>query len=274
MISKGDNDTPVQSQLPYSDGSRNEGGSERSSEGLDPRETRKTGGRLTVSLVQGCETNMNYVMTDKYASVIIAHTIYFCVLHYIVIVTHLGRTVYFLIDTYFLQYVADRFQRKLAGFFCFRKEEKMGKRKQRDPPSFMTAQPHKGFVPMFNDQLNSPAFISLSTVAKVMYLILRQEYKGDYTGNNIICPYSTFVEKGISRNSISDNLRQLEALGFITWENGGLYHQPNHYHFTDGWKKIHTMEDAKSIKDRLAEEKKQRKQAQKQMTEEKANQLS
>lgn len=49
----------------------------------------------------------------------------------------------------------------------------MGKRKQRDPPSFMTALPHKGFVPMFNDQLNSPAFISLSTVAKVMYLILR-----------------------------------------------------------------------------------------------------
>lgn len=96
MTSKGDNDTPVQSQPPYSDGSRNEGGSERSSEGLEPRETRKTGGRLAVSLVQGCETNMNYVMTDKYASVIIAHTRYFCVLHYIVIVTHLGRTVYFL----------------------------------------------------------------------------------------------------------------------------------------------------------------------------------
>lgn len=150
----------------------------------------------------------------------------------------------------------------------------MGKRKQRDPPSFMTAQPHKGFVPMFNDQLNSPAFISLSTVAKVMYLILRQEYKGDYTGNNIICPYSTFVEKGISRNSISDNLRQLEALGFITWENGGLYHQPNHYDFTDGWKKIHTMEDAKAMKDRLAEEKKQRKQAQKQLTDGNAEQLS
>ena len=56
----------------------------------------------------------------------------------------------------------------------------MGKRKQRDPPLFMTALPHRGFVPMFNDQLNSPAFICLNPVAKVMYLILRQEYKGDY----------------------------------------------------------------------------------------------
>ena len=106
----------------------------------------------------------------------------------------------------------------------------------------MTALHHKGFVPMFYDQINSPAFICLNPVAKVMYLILRQEYKGDYTGNDIVCPYNTFVEKGISRNSIADNLRQLEALGFVTLENGGLYHQPNHYHFTNGWQAfIHSL---------------------------------
>ena len=60
-----DNDTPVQSQPHINMGSRNEGGFERSSEGLDSRETRLASGRLTVSLVQGCVTNMNYVMTDN-----------------------------------------------------------------------------------------------------------------------------------------------------------------------------------------------------------------
>lgn len=145
----------------------------------------------------------------------------------------------------------------------------MGRKKRRAPlPTFMTALPHKGFVQMFNDQLNSPAFISLSNVAKVMYLILRQEFKGDYTGNNIICPYNTFVEKGISKNSISENLRMLEAMGFITWEHGGLYHQPNVYHFTNGWQKIRTMEEARAIKEQLAEEKKQRKQAREQLADE------
>ena len=126
---------------------------------------------------------------------------------------------------------------------------------------------------MFYDQINSPAFICLNPVAKVMYLILRQEYKGDYTGNDIVCPYNTFVEKGISRNSIADNLRQLEALGFVTLENGGLYHQPNHYHFTNGWQKIHTVEEAKAIKDKLAEEKKQRKQVQRQLADVNAGRL-
>lgn len=145
----------------------------------------------------------------------------------------------------------------------------MGRKKRRaPPPSFMTAQPHKGFVQMFNDQLNSPAFISLSNVAKVMYLILRQEFKGDYSGNNIICPYNTFIEKGISRNAIPDNLRMLEAMGFITWENGGLYHQPNLYHLTDGWQKIRTVEEAKAIREQLVEEKNQRKQAREQLAEE------
>lgn len=93
---------------------------------------------------------------------------------------------------------------RLLAFSISRKEKtNIGRNKRgAPPPTFMTALPHKGFVQMFNDQLNSPTFISLSNVAKVMYLILRQEFKGDYTGNNIICPYNTFIEKGISRNYI------------------------------------------------------------------------
>lgn len=131
----------------------------------------------------------------------------------------------------------------------------MGKRKKRDPPpSFAT----KGygsihFTPMFDDQLNSPAFIALSAVAVRAYLILRQEYKGAYTGNKVICPYDTFAEKGISRNSISKAIRTLEALGFIACERGGLGHQPTIYRFSDEWAKIATPAEAKNILKELKE---------------------
>ena len=94
---------------------------------MDSRETRLASGRLTVSLVQGCVTNMNYVMTDKYASVIISHTIDFlcATLHSFCIMINAiriklfhtwGELYIFLINTYFLRYVADRFQRNLPAF--------------------------------------------------------------------------------------------------------------------------------------------------------------
>lgn len=129
----------------------------------------------------------------------------------------------------------------------------MGKRKQRNPPPRFATKGYGGshFTPMFDDQLNSPAFIALSAVAVRVYLILRQEYKGAYTGNRVICPYDTFTEKGISRNSISKAIRMLEAMGFITCERGGLGHQPSIYRFSDRWAKIETLSEAKNILKKL-----------------------
>ena len=129
----------------------------------------------------------------------------------------------------------------------------MGKRKQRNPPPRFATKGYgsKHFTPMFDDQLNSPAFIALSAVAVRVYLILRQEYKGAYTGNRVICPYDTFTEKGISRNSIPKAIRMLEAMGFITCERGGLGHQPCIYHFSDRWAKIATPSEAKNILNEL-----------------------
>ena len=131
----------------------------------------------------------------------------------------------------------------------------MGKKRQRDPPpAFATSKGwHEHFTPLFDDQLNSPAYIALTAVAKEAYTILRQEYKGNYTGNKIICPYKTFMEKGMTRNSISKAIRLLEALGFITYESGGLEHQPTIYHFSEGWKQINTKEQAESTREDLME---------------------
>lgn len=133
------------------------------------------------------------------------------------------------------------------------------KKRNTSSPSFAT-KPYGSnhFTPIYDDQLNSPAFISLSAVAVRVYLILRQEYKGDYTGNKVKCPYDTFTAKGVSRNSISKAIRMLEALGFITCERGGLGHQPSIYRFSDNWSKIETLSEAKTIlkdlKDTMAEE--------------------
>lgn len=129
----------------------------------------------------------------------------------------------------------------------------MGKRKKRDPPpKFASAKAgHEHFTPMYDSLLNSPAYIVLSPVAKVIYQILRQEFKGAYTGNSVKCPYSTIVEKGVSRNSIYGGILMLEALGFITYESGGIGHQPSIYHFSDKWQLIKTKEEAKQIKNDL-----------------------
>ena len=132
-------------------------------------------------------------------------------------------------------------------------------KKKKIPPSFASRSASRThFTPMYDDQLDSPAFIALSAVAVRMYLILRQEYKGSYTGNKVICPYDTFVKKGISRNSISKGIRMLEALGFIACERGGLGHQPSVYHFIDEWAFIRTPAEAKErlrkFKAELAEE--------------------
>ena len=145
-------------------------------------------------------------------------------------------------------------------------------KKKKLPPSFATKSSSRThFIQMYDDQLDSPAFIVLSAVAVRLYMILRQEYKGNYTGNRVICPYDTFAKKGVSRNSISKGLRMLEALGFITCERGGLGHHASVYHFSDEWAFIRTPAEAKErlkkFKAELAEEERRSKLARHKLSE-------
>lgn len=123
----------------------------------------------------------------------------------------------------------------------------MGKKKQSPPPAFATAGRNIHFTPMYDDQLNSPAFIALPAVASLIYLYLRQQFRGDYTGNKVICTYDMLCDKGISRNTIATSIRILEALGFISCERGGLGNQPSIYRFVEGWKLIPTEEKARQL---------------------------
>ena len=126
----------------------------------------------------------------------------------------------------------------------------MGRKKKSPPPSFATAGTwHTHYVVLFDDLLNSPAYIALSAAAKEAYTILMQEYKGIYTGDKIICPYSTFTSKGMRTNTVSRALMMLERFGFIkVVEHGGLERRPNVYRLIDGWKSIRTAEEVKEIK--------------------------
>lgn len=127
----------------------------------------------------------------------------------------------------------------------------MGRKKKRSPPpAFATAKRdwHTHYVILFDDLLNSPAYIALSAHAKEAYTILMQEYKGDYSGPTVICPYSTFQKKGMRSNTLSRALTELEVFGFIRIDHGGLEHRPSIYHLTSDWQKIRTEEEAKETR--------------------------
>ena len=89
------------------------------------------------------------------------------------------------------------------------------------PPKFATGGAwHTHHVILFDDLLNSPAYVALSSTAKEAYTILMQEYKGKFTNNTVKCPYSTFKAKGMRPNTLSHALLQLETYGFISIEHG------------------------------------------------------
>ena len=117
----------------------------------------------------------------------------------------------------------------------------MPRKKRSPPPAFATKKgswDKNHYIMLFDDFLDSPAYINLSLSAKVAYTILRQEYKGEASGSKVVCPYSTFEKKGMRANTLSSSILQLEVFGFITVDHGGLEHRPSVYHFSDGWKEI------------------------------------
>jgi len=140
----------------------------------------------------------------------------------------------------------------------------MGRKKKRDPPpSFATSGDwHTHYVVMFDDLLNSPAYVSLSASAKEAYTILLQEYKGPYTGPKVICPYATFEAKGMRTGTLPRALVELEIFGFITYESGGLGHRPSIYHFSGEWKKIQTEKELEETKGKFKQELDKKKAAQ------------
>ncbi len=96
--------------------------------------------------------------------------------------------------------------------------------------------------------VTSPAFLSLTPDAKIMYFYLKREYKGAYNEikDTVILPYTQAVRMtGIRKGNIKKCIEELERFGFIRTEQiGGLYRATNHYTLVKDWKDI-TGESAK-----------------------------
>jgi len=77
----------------------------------------------------------------------------------------------------------------------------MSKKKKRDPPQkWESIRDDERFIRIFESMYKAPAFISIPANSVRLYLILKNEFRGNYTGNRIICPYDTIVKHGIRRN--------------------------------------------------------------------------
>lgn len=117
----------------------------------------------------------------------------------------------------------------------------------------------KSFTRIYVSMQESPAWLALTDSAIRQYLILRKQYKSglrqtDGNGNAMIkCPYKSVQEAGIkSKETISNNFKQLEAFGFITIIGGG-FHVASQYKFSDKWQEI-SDEEAEKIKAKLKAE--------------------
>lgn len=110
-----------------------------------------------------------------------------------------------------------------------------------DPRPFETTS-KSTYTRIYDDMLMSDAFRSLGNPARFVYLLLKSEYKGNYTGNTVTCPYSTMKPYGMNTKTIKRALLELEEKGFIEIEygtrqfDGNLRRDRNKYTFSDKWK--------------------------------------
>ena len=120
------------------------------------------------------------------------------------------------------------------------------------PPDFLTTKgryDHNHHITLFDEMVDSPAYTALSHGAKAVYTLILKEYRGGFTGNTVICPYSTMKKHGIRKESIPNWLTELSALGFIRIEsNGGMYRIPNKYKLINEWTQYRSIESANKAK--------------------------
>lgn len=111
------------------------------------------------------------------------------------------------------------------------------------PESFETSKPNEHFTRFYDSMITSDAFMALTSSARTVFLILKLQFKGNYTGNTVTCPYATIQKYGLNTTTIKKAILDLEEKGFIKIEYGArqtrdkeLKRQPNKYKFIDSWK--------------------------------------
>lgn len=131
------------------------------------------------------------------------------------------------------------------------------KRSQYEPQAWETVKGKGHWTRLYDDLLDSPAFMTLTPEAKILYFYMKRQYDGPYNKekDTIIFPYNHAVNNiGIRKGNIRSCINELEQFGFIkTTRGGGLYREPSRYTFIMGWKNI-DGDQAAAIKSAIKQE--------------------
>lgn len=113
---------------------------------------------------------------------------------------------------------------------------------------------HDRYMRLYESMFSSDAWRSLSHASRTVYLIIRNQYKGNFTGNTLICPYSVFQKYGMNNTTIKKCISELERKGFIEVKSGtrqctskNLHRTPNEYTLIGKWKDYVPSESEKRI---------------------------
>lgn len=111
------------------------------------------------------------------------------------------------------------------------------------PESFETGKADDSYTRFYNSMIDSSAYKSLSSSARTVLMVLKRQYKGNYTGDTVVCPYHDIQQYGLNTRTIKRAIMELEEKGFIKITYGtrqakdcNARRQPNEYKFIGDWK--------------------------------------
>ena len=92
-------------------------------------------------------------------------------------------------------------------------------------------------IRIYESLYQSEAWRHLSMHAKCLYMLLLSRYKGNYTGNEVTCPFSVCEEYGFRRQSLKKYFDELDRAGFINCQrfDDHMHKRCNHYILTAWW---------------------------------------
>lgn len=118
----------------------------------------------------------------------------------------------------------------------------MGRKRKNPPETWQTKSSDwkdTHYSVIFDDLYESAPFRALSLGAVSTFLALLHEYKGNWTGNTVVCPIPTIQKYAVTNRTSAENcVYQLEIFGFIDIESGSLRREPSKYTFSDRWKEL------------------------------------
>lgn len=120
----------------------------------------------------------------------------------------------------------------------------MARKKSYKPHFFESTTSNEHYTRLYDSMLKSDAWKDLNHSSRSVYTILKMQYKGEYTGETVLCPYKDFQEYGMNTTTIKNAIKDLEEHGFIRCEHGvlvtgNLHREPNEYRFISEWKDWH-----------------------------------